>query len=113
MPVYQYGDIFYAPFPFQEGDETKDRPVLVLVPDLPGNSVLVSLITTKRNRFDTCIEITPADLITGAMDRLPCYARPFRVSTLMNSDFRRRLGQAKPELADKVRDALMRKLQNT
>lgn len=113
MPVYQYGDIFYGPFPFQEGDEVKDRPVIVLVPDLPGDSVLVSLITTKKNRFDTCIEITQADLMTGAMDTVPCYVRPFRVSTLLNSDFRRRLGQATPELTDRVRDALLLKLKNT
>ncbi|MGE4551888.1 MAG: type II toxin-antitoxin system PemK/MazF family toxin [Desulfovibrionaceae bacterium] len=108
--MYQVGDVVFALFRFQEGDETKERPTLVLIADLPADTALVCMITTKSQRFDTCLELTPDDFLFGAMNEWPSYVRPYRVATICTSEIRRKLGQAKPEFVEKVRGMLIKRL---
>lgn len=110
MPC-QTGDVVYAMFPYQEADESKDRPTLVLVADLPADNALVCMITKQFHRFDTCLEITKADLDYGDMDHSPSYVRPYRVATIPATGIRRRLGQAKPEFVQRIKEMWRRRLE--
>lgn len=98
----------YAPFPFQEGDEFKERPTLVLVTELPADTAIVCMVTSKAHRFDTCIELHPDDFIGGGMDAWPSYIRPYRIATIRTDAIRKRLGQVKQECVEKIRSGLVK-----
>lgn len=110
MP-YAVGDIVYALFPFQEGTETKDRPTLVLVADLPLDTALVCMITKQGGHLDMCVPITKTDLDFGQMEVDPSFVRPFRVATIPTNVMRKKEGQAKPEFVQKIKDIIRRKLE--
>lgn len=101
MPL-AVGDIVFALFPYQEENADQEHPVVILIPDLPANSALVCCVTTKKNKFDTCIEITRKDFLGGGMNKWPSYARPYRLATINTQHMRRKLGQLKLEAVKKI-----------
>lgn len=110
MPVYQFGDVVYAPFPFQEGNEDKDRPVLVLVPDLGGGSLLICMISKSYSSLDPSVEIKPEHILSGEMDIMPSFVRTCRLFSTRAKFIRRRQCQLRPEFVEPIRDALIKKL---
>jgi len=110
--VLAAGDVVFAWFPYQEEDPDKEHPVVVLVPDLPAESAIVCCVTTKKNRFDTCIEIEKQDFLGGGMEQWPSYARPYRIATINTEKMRRKLGQLKPECVQKIIAPLLKQLQS-
>lgn len=106
------GDVVFAFFPYPEEEPDQEHPCVVLVPDLPANYALCCMVTTKKQRFDTCVELTPEDFQDGGMERWPSYARPYRIATISNDILRRKLGQLRQESFEKIRGPILRRLNN-
>ncbi|MBI9080861.1 MAG: type II toxin-antitoxin system PemK/MazF family toxin [Pseudodesulfovibrio sp.] len=104
------GDVVFAWFPYQEGPADNLHPTVVLVPDLPGGSALVCCVTTKKNRFDSCIELHPEDFLGGGMETWPSYVRPYRIATINTDEMRRKLGQLRPEIIKKIKTPIEKRL---
>ena len=83
-------ELWYADFKFEESDESKDRPVLVI--DIQGGTIFVSAMITSHNQRDEWGDVDIADYVSAGLPG-PSTIRSGRVLALSLSKFRRRIGK--------------------
>ncbi len=94
------GDVFRAPFPFADSDESKIRPVVVVADAREGDEmdwVVCSVTSQEPISLDVAIPIVQAHFQEGSLP-LDSWARPNRLQTINEERFIRlegRLSDAK------------------
>ena len=89
------GDVFWAPFPFADSDESKIRPVVVVADAREGNEmdwVVCSVTTQEPSSLSMAIRIFQTDLQEGSLDR-DSWARPNRLQTITETRFEGIIGR--------------------
>ena len=89
------GDVFWAPFPFADSDESKIRPVVVVADAREGNEmdwVVCSVTTQEPSSLSMAIRIFQTDLQEGSLDRAS-WARPNRLQTITETRFEGIIGR--------------------
>ena len=105
---YAPGDIFWSDFPSADAGDFKERPVLI-VAKVFGDDVIVCMITTKKPRFDICIEISNTDFVEGGLATSPSFIRPVRLFTASPKIFRSKAGRVNGDVLNSVLEALSKK----
>lgn len=89
------GDVFWAPFPFADSDESKMRPVVVVADAREGDQmdwVVCSVTSQEPSSLAMAIRIFQTDLQEGSLDRVS-WARPNRLQTIDEGRFISTIGR--------------------
>lgn len=97
MARMQQWEIWYADFPYDDKDESSDRPVIVLNIDGLQPVVLLSVKVTKHEVRDNDKYDTPIQKWQEAGLKQPSVARISKTIQLSEDKFRRKIGVLQPE----------------
>ena len=98
------GDLVWAPMPYTNLADQKARPVLALA-DAGDDDWIVCRITSSPYRYARAIPLSAEDMQSGRL-RPGSQARPDRLFTLNESQFRRPIGRLTPAKTAEIRAAV-------
>jgi mRNA interferase MazF len=99
------GEVVVLPFPFSDLSSSKRRPALVIAP-LPGNDVILCMITSKAIRDSHAIPLARTDFAGGGLPR-SSYIRPNRLFTADSRIVLRSVGRLTDNKRQVVVDAIV------
>lgn len=91
MGRFVKGEVVVIPFPFTDFSQSKRRPALVLA-QLPGDDLILCLITSQLTRDSDAILLRNQDFMMGALKQ-ESYIRPNRLITADDAIVIRSVGQ--------------------
>lgn len=94
------GEIWWAQVPYEDGPGSKDRPCLVL--SVRGDTAVVAKITTKHHVERPGVIALPAGAVGDARER-QSFLETDELRDVPVRGFRRKVGEADPELWSRVR----------
>lgn len=103
MGAPSIGSVVMVPFPYSDLSQSKLRPVVVLADAERGDWVLCQ-ITSKPYSDSRAVKLTDADFESGSL-QLVSYARPGKLFTGNETNFRREVGVLKSASLQRVRQA--------
>ena len=83
MGRFVKGEVVVLPFPFSDLSDTKRRPALVVAP-LPGNDVILCMITSQNARDADAVSLNKSDFQRGSLNH-DSNIRPNRLFTAEES----------------------------
>ncbi len=105
MGAFVRGDVLIVLFPFTDLRSAKRRPAVV-VQDLPGEDMILCMITGQATQDPDAIPLDSADFADGTLHK-PSYIRPGRLFTGENSLVGYRAGALLSNKMDAVTDAVV------
>ena len=93
------------PFPFSDLSSSKRRPALVVAP-LPGDDVILCMITSRTVRNGNAIPLKRTDFASGGLPRSSCI-RPDRLFTADSRTVTRSVGTLTADKLQQVVDAIV------
>jgi mRNA interferase MazF len=93
------------PFPFSDLSSSKRRPALVIAP-LPGDDVILCMITSRAVRDSHAIPLARTDFARGGLPR-SSYIRPNRLFTADSRIVTRSAGNLTDDKLQEVVDAIV------
>ena len=105
MGRFVKGETVVLPFPFSDLSSSKRRPALVIAP-LPGDDVILCMITSKAVRNDRAIPLAVSDFTSGGLP-LSSYIRPDRLFTADSRIVTRSVGNLTSDKLQEVVDAIV------
>jgi len=100
MGKFVKGDVVVVPFPFSDLSNSKKRPSLVIT-DLPGNDVILCMITTPSAADGYSIPLSVSDFISGSINH-DSHIRPNRLFTAETKIILRLAGKISKPKVDEV-----------
>ena len=110
MGAFVKGDVVVVLFPFSDLSSAKKRPAVV-VADLPGNDVVLCMVTGQAVRDSNAIALEDTDFDSGSLQK-PSNIRPNRLFTADGTLVDYRVGVLSPSKINDVTEAIIAILRN-
>jgi mRNA interferase MazF len=99
------GEVVVLAYPFSDLSRTKRRPAVVATP--PGDDVILSQMTSRSRADPSAIAITQSNFATGTFHQ-PGNVRPNRTFAADRGIILYSIGVLKPEVTNRMMDAIIR-----
>jgi mRNA interferase MazF len=83
--------VYTAKFPFLDSDETKLRPVIIVSRSY-GQHDIIAVVPVSSRKEREAVDVTINDIGTAGLIK-PSVARVHRLTTMLQTDLRARLGE--------------------
>jgi len=105
LGAFVRGDVLVVLFPFSDLSSAKRRPAVV-VQDLPGEDMILCMITGQATQDQDAIPLDNSEFADGTLHK-PSYIRPGRLFTGENRIVGYRAGGLLPAKIDAVTDSIV------
>jgi mRNA interferase MazF len=103
------GEVVVLPFPFSDLSASKRRPAFVIAP-LPGDDVILCMITSRAVKDANAIPLTHSDFVSGGLSR-QSNVRPNRLFTADSRIILRSVGKLSDGKMKEIVNAIVKIIQ--